>query len=163
MSIQDYENMYNRFDGGFSAAIVVRDRKVLMMKVNCFERIFHTCPGGWIQEGETPQAAALRGLKEDCGLDGTIVCPLAIQYDHKGRREYSFLVSIGNDQTVVPAYEPKLSPENQFIQEVRWYSLKELTEKERAFLWYYGLFRTGSFFDEILSWGDEISYPKGEA
>ena len=38
-------------------------------------------------------------------------------------------------------------------------SLKELSEKDRAFLWAYGLMDVGDFFDVLLSWGDEISYP----
>lgn len=41
--------------------------------------------------------------------------------------------------------------------------LDELSEKDRAFLWFYGLMGVEGYFDEILSWGDEISYPTAGA
>lgn len=63
-----------------SMAIVIRDNKILMEKVFYFNRYFYTIPGGGIEEGETPEQTALRELKEECGLDGTIVRPLAVQY-----------------------------------------------------------------------------------
>lgn len=37
--------------------------------------------------------------------------------------------------------------------------LDEINEKDRAFLWAYGLMQVPGFFDEIKNWGDEISYP----
>ena len=42
---------------------------------------------------------------------------------------------------------------------MRWRKLNELSEKDRAFLWSYGLMQIKGFFDEVLSWGDQISYP----
>lgn len=38
-------------------------------------------------------------------------------------------------------------------------SLDEMSEKDRAFMWRYGMMEIEGFFDEILAWGDEISYP----
>ena len=40
--------------------------------------------------------------------------------------------------------------------------LSEISEKDRAFLWQYGLMIVDGFFDEIKSWGDTISYPLPE-
>ncbi|MBR3739088.1 MAG: hypothetical protein IKN04_01350 [Clostridia bacterium] len=37
--------------------------------------------------------------------------------------------------------------------------LNEISEKDRAFLWSYGLLSVGGFFEQIKAWGDEISYP----
>ena len=40
-----------------------------------------------------------------------------------------------------------------------WMELREMSEKDRAFMFRYGLPEIEGFFDEILLWGDEISYP----
>ena len=42
-----------------------------------------------------------------------------------------------------------------------WKKLNELSEKDRAFLWSYGLLEVDDYFELVLSWGDEISYPLG--
>lgn len=38
--------------------------------------------------------------------------------------------------------------------------LNIVQKKDRAFLWAYGLMEVEEFWDEVQSWGDEISYPK---
>ena len=43
--------------------------------------------------------------------------------------------------------------------EVVWKSLNEICEKDRAFLWSYGLIQVQNFYETIVGWGDEISYP----
>ena len=53
-----------------SVAIVIRDGKILMERVVYFGREFFTVSGGGIEDGETPEQAVLRELKEECGLDG---------------------------------------------------------------------------------------------
>ena len=65
-----------------SVAIVVRNGKILMERL-CYPdanngKEFFSIPGGGIEEGETPEQTVLRELKEECGLDGTIVKPLAV-------------------------------------------------------------------------------------
>lgn len=47
---------------------------------------------------------------------------------------------------------------SKFIKKVCWKKLSELSEKDRAFLWSYGLLEVDHYFDVVLSWGDEISY-----
>ena len=142
-----------------SVAIVVRDGKILMERVFYFGREFFTVPGGGIEKGETPEIAVLRELKEECGLDGTIVKPLSVQYKDNGSAEYSFEVSISDDQEAITGYDPEETSDNPPLKEVLWMNLNEISEKDRAFLWSYGLMHVAGFFDEIKSWGDEISYP----
>lgn len=95
-TVEKNNNYKNR-----SVAIVIRDGKILMERL-CYKNAnngkeFFSVPGGGIEEGETPEQAALRELKEECGLDGTIVKPLAVIYSH-GRKEYSFEVAVPDDQ-----------------------------------------------------------------
>ena len=142
-----------------SVAIVVRDGKILMEKVFCFNRYFYTVPGGGIEPGETPEQTVLRELKEECGLDGTIVRPLAVQYKLDGGTEYSFEVSVSEEQSPVLGYDPEEPADNQVLKEVLWRNLNEISEGDRAFLWSYGLITVDNYYEEIESWGDEISYP----
>ena len=142
-----------------SVAIVMRDGKILMEKVHYFGRTFYTVPGGGIEKGESPEQAALRELKEECGLDGSIIKPLSVQYKDEGSVEYSFEVEVPEDQEPVLGYDPEESVENPPLKEVVWMRLDEISERDRAFLWAYGLLFVEGFFSEVRSWGDEISYP----
>lgn len=157
MQEEEYKYIYKR---SRSVAIVVRDGKILMERVFYFGREFYTVPGGGIEEGETPEQAALRELQEECGLEGKIIRPLAVQYKYDGSAEYSFEVEVSQDQEAITGYDPEeASSENPPLKEVLWMSLDEISEKDRAFLWSYGLLTVQPFFEEIKSWGGEISYP----
>lgn len=141
-----------------SVVFVVRNKKILMEKISFQERSFYTIPGGGIEAGETPEQAALRELKEECGLEGRIVRKLAEIYNN-GRTEYAFEVSVSDDQEAVKGYDPEEPADKQCIKEVLWMELNQISEKDRAFLWQYGLVAIDGFVDEVMSWGDEISYP----
>lgn len=155
--MQESEYIFKR---SRSVAIVVRDGRILLEKVFYFGRYFYTVPGGGIEDGETPAEAAIRELKEECNVDGTIVRPLAVQYKPEGDgAAYSFEVSIPDDQDPTLGFDPEQPADNQALKEVLWMSLDEISEKDRAFLWSYGLLTVGSYFEEIKTWGDEISYP----
>ena len=146
-----------------SVAIVIRDGKILMERL-CYKdanngKEFFSVPGGGIEEGETPEQTVLRELKEECGLDGTIVKPLAVIYSHE-RKEYSFEVAVPDDQQAITGYDPEeAGSENPPLREVVWKSLDQISEKDRAFLFSYGLIQVQDFYQTIVGWGDEISYP----
>ena len=84
-------------DRSRSTAIVVRNGKILMERVFYFGREFFTVPGGGIEPGETPEQAVLRELKEECGVDGTVIRPLTVQYKNGGGVDYAFEVGIPED------------------------------------------------------------------
>ncbi|MBO2515775.1 MAG: hypothetical protein CW338_00670 [Clostridiales bacterium] len=140
-----------------SVAVVTRGGMVLMEKVFCFGRFFHLLPGGGIEPGETPEEAALRELKEECGLDGTILRPLAVQYRRHGA-EYSFEVAIPEDAEPVLGYDPEEPADAQPLMQVKWMSPDELSETDRAFLWSFGLLNVDGFFEQLKknSGGEDV-------
>ena len=156
MGAAEAEYMHRR---SRSVAVVVRDGKILMEKVFFFGRTFYTLPGGGIEKGETPEEAALRELKEECGLDGTVLRPLAILKKQDGGSEYSYEVSVPADAQAQTGCDPEYSGEDQPLKEVLWMGLEEISERDRAFLWSYGLLQVDGFFETVKNWSDEISCP----
>jgi len=146
-----------------SVVFVIRNKKILMEKLSypsLGDRVFYSIPGGGIEDGETPEQAAIRELKEECGLDGTIVRKLTELYNND-RTEHVFEVKVPDNQEPITGYDPEEAEnEDPPLKEVLWLALDEISEKDRAFLWGYGLIQIEGFYDEVISWGDTISYPK---
>jgi hypothetical protein len=68
----------------------------------------------------------------------------------------SYLIDI-DDQ------EPGIGDEPEFeegILDVRWLAIDEIPERDRVFLWMAGLVSIQEYRDEVLSWGNDISYPR---
>lgn len=145
-----------------SMAMVIRDDKILMIETFRWGRQIFELPGGGIEEGESPEEAAVRELWEECGLKGQVKRPLNTMHCMNGSKEYVFLVEVSSDQEAIVGSDPEV-PEGgeQAIKNVCWKRLEELSEKDRAFLWTYGLLQVEGYFERILSWGNEISYPGG--
>lgn len=141
-----------------SAVFVVRNHKILMEKIYFENRYFYTIPGGGIEGDETPEEAALRELKEECGLDGVIVRKLTELYNNE-RTEHIYEVKIPNNQEPILGSDPEFVGDDQPLRDVLWMDIKELSEKDRAFLFRYGLIEIDGFLEEVMSWGEEISYP----
>ena len=143
-----------------SMALVVRDNAILMIQAFRRNSYIWELPGGGIEPGETAEEAAIRELKEECGLAGVINRPLNTIHCKDGSTEYVFLVDVPEEQEAMVGTDPEVSNgEEQSIKKVGWKKLDELSERDRAFLWSCGLLEVEGYFDLVLSWGDAISYP----
>jgi len=139
--------------------LVVRGKKILMVKhARPGQHEYYTLPGGGIESGETPEQAAIRELKEECGVTGKIINKLSEYRFAFGDNTvmHTFHIEIG-DQKPVLGIDPE--KEIQILTEVKWMALDEICERDRAFLWAAGLASITQFFEELILWSDEISYP----
>lgn len=121
-----------------AAAFIIKDKKILMVKVFYDNHYFWTLPGGGIENGETPEQACIRELKEETGIDGEIVRPLTIQFRTNGGKEYSFLCKMKDEnQVAINGYDPD-EPEGIGVQETAWKTYEELSEIDKQFLCGFG-------------------------
>ena len=115
-------------------------------------------PGGGVEPMETPAEAALRELEEECHVNGQIVRQMGRATDADGNETITFLMDIG-DQEPGMGNDPEFASEAQILADMRWLSLAEIPERDRAYLWAAGLMSLPVFLDEVSQWGDALSYP----
>jgi 8-oxo-dGTP diphosphatase len=103
---------------GISQGILIKDHQVLMVKQYVKRGdIVWNFPGGGIEEGETPEEACIREMKEETGFAVQVVKKL----QEKGNK-FTFL-------TVVTGGELNLDkehPDNDDIIDVAWIDLDDL-------------------------------------
>lgn len=135
-----------------SLALVIRENKILTVQTYRFGRHINELPGGGIDSNESPEDAAVRELFEECGVRGKIVRPLNVLHRENGNIEYVFLVEVSPSQEIHTGYDPEI-PEGQ-VQEIRnvcWIGFEEFSEKDKAYLWSYGLMDVPGPWREILN------------
>lgn len=143
-----------------SRCIVVRDGKVLMVKMKVHGKEHWCLPGGGIEKGESPEEAALRELEEECCVTGKLIKKTS-QYitDSNGGVCHTFYIDIGN-QTPALGMDPEIKEgDEQKLIGIGWFALDEICERDRAFLWASGLMSIEGFGEELMSWSNDISYP----
>lgn len=138
-------------------AMVVRNDKILLVKHRMRGREFFCLPGGGIEPGESCEEAALRELKEESLVDGTIVRKLSIQFKPRNLGEvHTYLIEIADDAVAGSGVDPEFPPEKQTIIGVEWLSLEEIGEADKAYLWASGLNRIDFFHEKLLAMENKI-------
>jgi ADP-ribose pyrophosphatase YjhB (NUDIX family) len=138
--------------------IVHKDHQILMVKHRLYGDEWWCLPGGGAEARETPEDAALRELQEECGVAGQIIKQTGHATDADGMETVTFLVEIGSQQPRI-GKDPEFSNVDQILVDMRWMTLAEIPERDRAYLWAAGLMSVSVFLDEVSHWGDVISYP----
>lgn len=139
-------------------AIVVRENMVLMVKHRHAAKEWWCLPGGAQEPGETPEQGALRELREECHLKGTIIRRTARTSFAPDDDAITFLVDIGV-QTPFLGHDPEAAPGQEALVDLRWMKLWEIPARDRTFLWAAGLLGVDPFLEEVSSWGSALQYP----
>jgi ADP-ribose pyrophosphatase YjhB (NUDIX family) len=138
--------------------IVHRGNKILMVKHRMDDIEWWCLPGGGVESGETVQIAAVRELEEECSVIGEIVCQTSHVIDDLGIDTITYLMEIGSQEPQMGS-DPEFKYNEQILADMRWLTLAEIPERDRAYLWAAGLLSIYPFLDEVSNWGDELSYP----
>jgi ADP-ribose pyrophosphatase YjhB (NUDIX family) len=140
--------------------IVHRGKHILLAKHRQDGEEWWCLPGGGVEPHETAAEAALRELREECGVVGKIVCQTSQTMNSAGVQSVTFLVEIG-DQVPLMGADPEFASASQILVDLRWMTLSEIPERDRSYLWAAGLLNVSGFEEEVSSWGETLSYPTG--
>jgi len=116
-----------------ATAVIVVGTRVLLMRRKKHGEEYFSFPGGTIEQGESPEQAVVRELKEEFTIDITINRFL---FDSvaMGKKSYYFLVILFTGTPVLGGEEKDImakDPENQFAPE--WRSVAELRTLENLY------------------------------
>lgn len=104
-----------------SIALFVRKDKVLSLQTHRDGGYVNELPGGGTESGEAPKEAALKDLKEEGGLAGSINSPLNILHWKEGSTEYAYLIDVSPEQKESIGFDPEVpADEEQAIKNARW-------------------------------------------
>ncbi len=114
-----------------ASLIIIRDNKFLFVEQLVKEKLRNVFIGGGVEDGETPQEAALRELSEEANIKGKIVFGPAVLVTEM--IENIFIVSIPENSEPVLGYDPELPLDKQEIKRLIWRDPNEEIDKFNSF------------------------------
>ena len=139
--------------------LVYRENRILMVKHRQNGEEWWCLPGGGIEPGEDPKAAALRELKEECLVAGRLLKLTSLVEYGRDDRHYTYLVEIGTQEPAL-GDDPEKADGHKILADLAWLSFDELSERDRAYLWTAGLLSIERFAADLLGWDREACPPK---
>ncbi len=114
-----------------ASLIIIRDNKFLFVEQLVKEKLRNVFIGGGVEDGETPEEAALRELSEEANIKGKIVFGPAVLVTEM--LENIFIVSIPENSEPVLGYDPELPLDKQEIKRLIWRDPNEEIDKFNSF------------------------------
>lgn len=116
--------------------ILIEDGKVALIERHRGDLDYFVFPGGGVDEGETPEQAAIRETMEELGLEVVIKRKLAVIHFGQSEQMYYLVESVGGEFgagtgeefTDADPYDP-----NEGIYIPIWMPIEELPQHEKVF------------------------------
>ncbi len=106
--------------------VVVVNNQVLMVQQVYRGQTLWTFPGGAIEPGETPEAAAVREAFEETGLHVELLRPLCQTVRETGTGTYFCFLGRVAGGVVKLGRDPELPMDRQVLHDIRWFPLDEV-------------------------------------
>lgn len=103
-------------------AAIFRKKSILMVKQREKEKIFWTLPGGGIKIKESPEAAILREVKEETGLQAkvsSLLYEIELEAGRQQINEKCYLLKT-KGQNPILGYDPEHSGDSRTLLDVAW-------------------------------------------
>ena len=123
--------------GDRACVAIVKQGHILMVQQTYRGTTVWTFPGGGIKAGETPQAAAIREVKEETTLDiATTKLLCQMPRVQASGTYYCYLGQFTGGQATL-GHDPELSSEEQELYKLCWFPLNEMrTHPEVSRIWH---------------------------